>query len=70
MDGFIQIGVTAARDPLTGDYLPAVPLYIEQTDLAQKSLESLVDDFSDLEQLVAKFGRYKAETEAAGVAVP
>ena len=68
--GFMQSGITAARDPLTGDYLPAVPLYIEQTDLAQKSLEALVDDFSDLEQLVAKFGRYKAETEAAGVAVP
>lgn len=68
--GFMQIGITAARDPLTGDYLPAVPLYIEQTDLAQKSLEALVDDFSDLEKLVAKFGQYKAQTEAQGVAVP
>ena len=29
MDGFIQIGVTAARDPATGAFLPAVPLYIE-----------------------------------------
>ena len=68
--GFMQIGITAARDPLTGDYLPAVPLYIEQTDLAQKSLEALVDDFSDLEKLVATFGQYKAQTEAQGVAVP
>lgn len=26
---FAQIGVTALRDPKTGDFLPAVPLYIK-----------------------------------------
>jgi len=27
--GFIQIGETALRDPITGNYLPSVPLYIK-----------------------------------------
>lgn len=26
---YIQVGVTALRDPITGDFLPAVPLYIK-----------------------------------------
>lgn len=29
MSNFIQIGVTALRDPATGELMPAVPLYIE-----------------------------------------
>ena len=65
---FIQIGVTAARDPVTGDFLPAVPLYIEKTDAAQKSAETLIDDIQSL--FAARFAAYMNETEAAGVAVP
>lgn len=26
---YIQVGVTAMRDPATGEFLPAVPLYIK-----------------------------------------
>lgn len=33
MSEFIQVGVTALRDPLTGEFLPSVPLYVERTDL-------------------------------------
>ena len=65
---FIQIGVTAARDPATGDFLPAVPLYIEKTDAAQKSAETLIDDIQSL--FAARFAAYMNGTEAAGVAVP
>lgn len=64
----IQIGVTAARDPLTGDYLPAVPLYIEQTDAAKRSAEGLIEDIQSL--FAARFAAYLEQTEAAGVAVP
>ena len=32
MSAYIQIGVTALRDPVTGEYLPAVPLYIREED--------------------------------------
>ena len=31
MQKFIQIGTTAARDPKTGEFLQAVPLYEEAT---------------------------------------
>jgi len=32
MSKFIQVGVTAMRDPLTGEPMEAVPLYVEVTD--------------------------------------
>ena len=32
MGEFIQIGMTALRDPATGDFLPSVPLYIREED--------------------------------------
>lgn len=31
MSQFIQVGVTAMRDPMTGEPLEAVPLYVERT---------------------------------------
>lgn len=68
MNGFIQVGVTAARDPMTGDFLPAVPLFIEATDAAQKSADSLIEDIQSL--FAARFAVYMDATEAAGVAVP
>lgn len=37
----IQVGTTALRDPATGDFLPAVPVYIEATPEAEKSEEKL-----------------------------
>ena len=68
MNGFIQVGVTAARDPVTGDFLPAIPLYIEATDAAQKSADGLIEDIQSL--FAARFAAYMDATEAAGVAVP
>lgn len=55
MDGFIQIGVTAARDPATGAFLPAVPLYQEvmtlegrkngkTTEMSAVEIDLLVND--------------------------
>lgn len=29
---YIQVGVTALRDPITGDFLPSVPLYVKAED--------------------------------------
>lgn len=42
MSKFIQVGVTAMRDPKTGGFLPAVPLYIEATDAAEASETKLI----------------------------
>lgn len=64
-NGFIQIGETALRDPITGNYLPSVPLYIKADSMAQAQEESLIDDIGKL--LADKMRRYKAACEAAGV---
>ena len=44
---FIQIGILALRDTKTGDYLPAIPLYIRVEDSAAAD-DELFDDFSRL----------------------
>jgi hypothetical protein len=43
---FIRVGVTALRDPSTGDYLPAVPLYIESTHGAVEAEAAVMTDIS------------------------
>lgn len=48
MGKFIQVGVTAMRDPLTGEPLEAVPLYVEQTDsgpLPEINIKDVAKDF-------------------------
>lgn len=45
---FIQVGVTALRDPATGEFLPAVPLYIKAEDGAEESEEKLIGDIGKL----------------------
>ena len=57
---YIQIGITAARDPITGDFLPAVPLYIERTEAAEKSAEGLISDIVPL--MRARFKQYAEES--------
>lgn len=64
---FIQVGVTALRDPATGDFLPAVPLYIKAEDGAEEAEEKLTRDIGKL--LAERMRRYKEACEAAGVAV-
>ena len=34
---YIQVGVTALRDPATGGFLPSVPLYIKADDAAKEA---------------------------------
>jgi hypothetical protein len=34
---YIQIGVTAARDPATGEFLPAAPIFAEVTPEIEKA---------------------------------
>lgn len=45
---FIQVGVTALRDPATGKFLPAVPLYVKTEEDAPKAEESLIEDIGHL----------------------
>lgn len=47
-DKFIEVGVTALRDPATGGYLPAVPLYIKAEDGAEEAEQRLINDLGSL----------------------
>ena len=48
MAEFIQVGFTATRDPGTGEFLPAVPLFIEKTASAEQGQAALVQDLGKL----------------------
>ena len=62
MGEFIQIGVTSMRDPVTGDFLPAVPIYIRAED--QGTVAETLD--GDLKALLAgKMARYRKEKARA-----
>ncbi len=64
---FIQVGVTALRDPATGEFLPAVPLYIEATDAARADEQSLIDDVGKL--FAARMKAYVEANKAAGLSI-
>ena len=51
MSQFVQVGVTACRDPKTGGFLPAVPIYVERSDLQNGPVD--VPDLSDIGKLLA-----------------
>lgn len=48
MAKYIEVGFTAARDPATKEFLPAVPLYIEKTEDAAESEAALIRDLGKL----------------------
>lgn len=64
---YIQIGVTAMRDPATGEFLPAVPLYIKAEDGAEEAEKKLASDFGTL--LAQRMRQYQAACRAAGIPV-
>lgn len=66
-DKYIQVGVTALRDPATGEFLPAVPLYIKAEDGAEEAEEKLIEDIGKL--MAERIRRYKAACKAANVSI-
>lgn len=60
MSQFIQVGVTAMRDPLTGEPLEQVPLYVETGNADQ--LPEV-----DVKQIARAFlKKFRAEQEVKG----
>ena len=51
---YIEVGMTALRDPATGGFLPAVPLYIKADDRTLEARQSLIDDIGRLFALQMK----------------
>lgn len=68
MSEFIQVGVTALRDPITGEFLPAVPLYIERCDL-EKGPVPEPNLYSIGSELGRKFKEYREGCRKEGVKV-
>lgn len=64
---YIQVGVTALRDPATGKFLPAVPLYIKAEDGAEEAEEKLIEDLGKL--FAQRIKAYKDGCKVAGVEV-
>lgn len=69
MSDYIQIGVTALRDPVTGDMLPAVPLYIRagDADRAPAAPPGLLEDVAGT--LADKMRQYIDGCKAEGVII-
>ena len=67
MDEFVEVGYTAMRDPVTGDFLPAVPLFIRRDDMEKDSQERLINDLGKL--FAQRFKDYKEGCKAAGATV-
>ena len=66
-DEYIQVGVTATRDPATGDFMPAVALYVKADDVARESEQALIDDIGKLFALRMK--SYIEKCKQAGTAI-
>lgn len=64
---FIQVGVTAMRDPATGKFLPAVPLYIKAEENAAEADEIVIRNIGKL--LALRMKQYMDSCKAAGVEV-
>ena len=64
---FIQVGFTALRDPASGGYLPAVPLYRKAEDGAEEAEQGLIDDIGNL--LARRMKAYVDGCKEAGVAL-
>ena len=63
MAEYIEVGFTALRDPATGEFLPAVPLYIEKTSAAVADEAALVKDLGKL--FAHKMKSYMESTQTA-----
>lgn len=64
---YIQVGVTAMREPGTGEFLPAVPLFIRAEDGAEEAEEKLINDIGKI--LAERMRRYEAACRAANISL-
>lgn len=66
-DKYIEVGVTALRDPATGNYLPAVPLYIKADESAKEAQQNLINDLGKL--FAHQIKAYMEGCQKAGVEI-
>lgn len=63
MSRFIQVGVTAMRDPMTGEPLEAVPLYVDADGGGAPLPEIRLDEFARI--FMRKFREQQKTASAA-----
>ena len=64
---YVQIGVTALRNPKTGDFMPSVPIYVKKKDLRHAVPPIGEDNIADI--LARKFEAYRNACAEAGVEI-
>lgn len=64
---YIQVGYTALRRPGTGEFMPAVPLYILADDSAKAAQEQLIEDLGGL--FAQRMKAYRDGCHEAGAAI-
>lgn len=60
---YVQVGVTAMRDRATGKFLPSIPLYARESDLAPGAEEQMLRDFA---RLIARDIKAHRDSQNAG----
>ena len=63
MSEFIQVGLSAMRDPVTGQLLPAVPIYVEVVNGEMPPLP-VIDREAFAREIIRKVGDAKAAARA------
>lgn len=66
-EGFVCVGYTALRSPATGEFMPAVPMYIKEENAADAGGLELMDDIGQV--LAGKIKQYIEGCKKAGVPV-
>lgn len=64
---YIQVGYTALRRPGTGEFLPAVPLYIRADESAAAAEDRLAEDLGGL--FAQRMKAYRDGCREAGAAI-
>ena len=68
MSEFIPVGITAMRDPKTGELLEAVPLYVEARDADCMPLVEAEEFIRDIRQKIRE--KMEQKTKPADEATP
>lgn len=65
MNKYIQVGIIASRDPVTGEFLSAQPIYREMTPELKEDEETMIRDIGKL--FAQKMKQYRDSQSQKGV---
>lgn len=66
-DQYIEVGMTALRNPATGDFEEPVPLFIRASDRAEAAEQKMIDGIGSVLADIMK--RYVSGCRKAGVTI-